>query len=184
MMLNRTKHQGFTLLEIMLVIALMALTSVAVISTMAPSRNDEVHAVAQRLFQRIRLTSEDAVLSGRNYGVLFDEPKHRFLFEKLTTKGWQPLTQSDLKIQGFKGVVELPDGITADMQMGSDQWQGRVEDSEDARFPHVLILGSGDVTPMTLVFRKKYSSEVLDSWNLTIQENGDITLKAAGEGSA
>ena len=57
------RDNGFTLLEILLVLLLVSLASVAVISTL-PNRAEDNAAYAQALFHRVQLLNEEAMLVG------------------------------------------------------------------------------------------------------------------------
>lgn len=61
------------MLEILLVLVLVSLASVAVISTLPTSAKDESKIQAKSLYQRLLLLNEEAMLSGRDYGLRVDE---------------------------------------------------------------------------------------------------------------
>ena len=69
------KHLGFTLIEILLVLVLLSLTAVAVIATLPTSQKDLSKQYAQSFFQRLQLLNEEAVLSGKDFGLRVDEVK-------------------------------------------------------------------------------------------------------------
>ncbi|MCV6036365.1 prepilin-type N-terminal cleavage/methylation domain-containing protein, partial [Escherichia coli] len=85
------KHNGFTLIEILLVLVLLSLTAVAVITTLPTSQKDLTKQYAQSFFQRLQLLNEEAVLSGKDFGVRVDDTKKTYTLLSLTAEGWKPL---------------------------------------------------------------------------------------------
>lgn len=73
-------HRGFTLLEIMLVLVVISLGSMVVVMSLPDRSQDEVQQTAERLYQRLQLLSEDAIFSGRTYGLYVDEKSISFFF--------------------------------------------------------------------------------------------------------
>jgi len=97
-------ESGFTLLEIMLVIVIMAVTSMMVapsyFSAISVSLDDE----GKRLAQALRLASEEATLSGNKFRVRFRQ--HSYQFQSADQQGaWQSLQEAPY--QPYK----LADGI-------------------------------------------------------------------------
>ena len=68
-MMKKTTAQGFTLLEILLVLVLLSLVAVAVVATLPGNKTDHAKQDATRLYQRLQLLNEEAVLSGRDFGL-------------------------------------------------------------------------------------------------------------------
>ena len=80
----------------MLVLVLISLASVAVISTLPISADDRVKNQAQALFHRVQLLNEEAILSGRDYGLYIDEKSATYMLMQLTSDGWQQLDDSQI----------------------------------------------------------------------------------------
>ncbi len=107
------RSRGFTLLEILLVIVLLAVSSVAVIATFPVSQTDEAKATAQSLYQRIQLLNEDAILSGRDFGLSVDEKKGSLRFLTLTAEGWQLVDKHQ-----FNAELTIDPELILDFQLG------------------------------------------------------------------
>ncbi len=95
---------GFTLLEIMLVIVIMAVTAMMVapsyFTALSPSLDDE----GKRLAQALRLASEEATLSGDAFRVRFR--RHGYQFQNADREGvWRTRRQSPYQ------PYRLPQGI-------------------------------------------------------------------------
>ncbi len=182
------RSRGFTLLEILLVLVLLAVSSVAVISTFPVSQSDEAKKTAQSLYQRIQLLNEDAILSGRDFGLSLDAKKGNLRFLTLTHEGWQLVDKHQ-----FKSELTISPDIELDFQVGGNIWKqddrlfepGSLfeeifEEKKQEKPPQVFILSSGEVTPFILAIRPKAGNRDR-SWRVVVHDNGQVQLLAPGE---
>jgi general secretion pathway protein H len=184
--------RGFTLLEILLVLVLLSLSAVAVISTLPNTTNDDAKQYAMSLYQRLQLMNEEAILSGKDFGLRVDEKKSRMIFLSMEGKGWQPLESKKMASQ-----IQLPDGLSLQFELGGSAWKNddRLFEPgslfDDDRFadeseqkkqlpPQVFILSTGELTPFVLsIYLNK--QDVEQGWRVVVKENGEITVLAPGE---
>jgi len=95
---------GFTLLEILLVIVIMAVTSMMVAPSYFSAVSVSIDDEGKRLAQVLRLASEEATLSGNTFRVRFR--KHSYQFQSADQEGaWQTL--QDRPYQPY----QLPEGF-------------------------------------------------------------------------
>ncbi|MEI8632175.1 prepilin-type N-terminal cleavage/methylation domain-containing protein [Vibrio sp. PP-XX7] len=106
-------NQGFTLLEILLVLVILSLGSMVAVMSLPDHSQEQVQRSAERVFQSMQLLSDEAIFSGRNYGLYVDENKHKLNFLMLTDQGWQPLESSTLK-----QVVPVDEGVDFRFELG------------------------------------------------------------------
>ncbi|WP_070968251.1 type II secretion system minor pseudopilin GspH [Vibrio sonorensis] len=183
-------HRGFTLIEILLVLVLISLTSVAVISTFPVSDKDATKHIAQGLYQKVQLLNEEALLSGRDYGVRFDEKGRFYQLMLRDSSGWSPL-----ELDKIPAKTDFPEALKGELVLGSNQWDSdrlfkpgslfdeqmfaEYEEDKKPLPPQVFILSSGELTP----FRYKFvlDDETEQTWTLVVKENGAILLLAPGE---
>jgi len=86
-------QSGFTLLEIMLVIVIMAVTSMMVAPSYFSAVSVSVDDEGKRLAQVLRLASEEATLSGNAFRVRFRQ--HSYQFQSADQAGaWQSVQAS------------------------------------------------------------------------------------------
>ncbi|BCG14351.1 type II secretion system protein GspH [Vibrio alginolyticus] len=187
------KHNGFTLIEILLVLVLLSLTAVAVISTLPTSQKDLSKQYAQSFFQRLQLLNEEAVLSGKDFGVRVDDAKSTYALLSLTSEGWQPL-----KLKQIPSKTKLEEDITLQLELGGGAWdnderlfkpgslfdEDMFEEEEDEKKiepPQVFIFSSAEVTPFTLSFFPQNGDAFNDGWRVIGKESGQILLLAPGE---
>ncbi|ELB2803756.1 prepilin-type N-terminal cleavage/methylation domain-containing protein [Vibrio alginolyticus] len=187
------KHNGFTLIEILLVLVLLSLTAVAVISTLPTSQKDLSKQYAQSFFQRLQLLNEEAVLSGKDFGVRVDDAKSTYALLSLTSEGWQPL-----KLKQIPSKTKLEEDITLQLELGGGAWDNderlfkpgslfdenmfaEEEDEKKIEPPQVFIFSSSEVTPFTLSFFPQNGDAFNDGWRVIGKESGQILLLAPGE---
>lgn len=189
----KTYQRAFTLLEILLVLALLSVSAVAVIATLPNNQADMAKQNAQALYQRVQLLNEEAILSGKDYGLRVDEKQFRYELLMLTLDGWQPLELADIPSQNT-----LPEDVSIQLTLGGNVWgnddrlftQGSlfdedmfadIEDKKTIRPPQVFIVSSGEITPATIALFPSSGDAVNDSWKVISKDNGEIVLLAPGE---
>lgn len=186
------KHNGFTLIEILLVLVLLSLTAVAVITTLPTSQKDLSKQYAQSFFQRLQLLNEEAVLSGKDFGVRVDDTKKTYTLLSLTAEGWKPLEMKQIPSK-----TKLEDDIALQLDLGGGAWDKDdrlfepgslfedmfADETEEKKVkpPQVFIFSSAEVTPFTLSFFPQKGDTFNDGWRVIGKESGQILLVAPGE---
>ena len=95
---------GFTLLELLLVIVIMAVTSMMVVPSYFSAVSVSIDDEGKRLAQLLRLASEEATLAGNTFRVRFRQ--HSYQFQSADREGaWQTL--QDQPYQPY----QLPEGV-------------------------------------------------------------------------
>lgn len=188
--------RGFTLIEIMLVLVLLALGSVAVISTLPSNQSDLAEKTARRFYQRVQLMNEESVLSGVDYGLRVEASATpaTLTFLELTEKGWQKVQR-----QQFRARLTLDDRLSMDFQVGSSAWQKdddrlfedkplfdenmfakEEKKTHQQPAPQIDILSSGETTPFTVHFYLTVQ-DAQQAWSVQVKENGQIVLEPPGD---
>ncbi|PSW03376.1 type II secretion system minor pseudopilin GspH [Photobacterium lipolyticum] len=179
---------GFTLIEILLVLVLLATSAVAVIMTLPESKEDKVKEEAARFHHLVQLLGEDALLNGIDYGIRIE--RHRYQFLELTSKDWQPIAASR-----FFTDVEVGDDIDLIVEMGGYSWQDKDRlfkpgslfdedlfaeqtDKDKIKPPQIVVMASGEYTPFTLAFEV---DGVNQFWRIQADELGQLFLLRPGD---
>lgn len=176
-------QQGFTLLEILLVLVVLSLVSVAVISTLPlGSTNSETEDV-ETVYQRVQLLQEDAMLSGRTYGVQLDDGRTSVKFLAYEKGKWQLVPESMMNPD-----FTLSDDVTMTFQLGGSIWLNKErlffpdkdQRTTDSQFgekekivtPQIVIYSTGMITPFTLSF----SGSAGSSSSISVTANGQLVM--------
>lgn len=195
LMKQMQKHRGFTLIEILLVLVLLSLTAVAVIATLPTSQKDLSKQYAQSFFQRLQLLNEEAVLSGKDFGLRVDDVKSTYVLLSLTQDGWQPL-----ELKQIPSETKLEGDISLQLDLGGGAWDDddrlfepgslfdedmfAEEDEKEKKKvkpPQVFIFSSAEVTPFSLSFFPEDGDAFNDGWRIIGKETGEILLLEPGE---
>ncbi len=120
-----TGQSGFTLLEILLVIVIMAVTSMMVVPNYFSSRSVSLDDEGQRLAGVLRLATEEATLSGNAFRVLLRQ--HSYQFQSVDAEGaWQNLQASPYQKRAFAegiGMAEVRPEAPLKEQLDSKKGQ-------------------------------------------------------------
>ena len=168
----RSAHAGFSLLELLIVIAIIGLLVQAVTLSMDLLGNDqEIEQETGRLRGLLDLLHEEALMQSRDYGVMFTETGYRiYVFDYaelewvlppadrlLETHSLRPRLAMTLALDG-RNVPLLPDFESQDL-----------ENPE----PQIMLLSSGEVTPFTIEMER---ADRPGRFELTAQLDGELSV--------
>lgn len=147
--------RGFTLIEVLVVMVLMALLTAAAMTTLNYAfRNDGAETEARRIAALSRLAAEEALLTGREYGLRIDDDRLRFFLFEDEVGQWQPLDEDNT----FRP-RPLPEDLDFDLvlegqavMLGQGAEDDKESDNDDnaPEPPQLMFFSSGQITPFTL----------------------------------
>lgn len=184
-------QNGFTLLEIMLVLLLMGMISAGVVMTLPNNLTSEenIHWQAQRFSTVLQFAEDEALISGMELGILFAKNSYQFVFYDYKSKKWLAVV-SEL----FEAKVELPESMELEYTLSGSVWDEIVTDNQDdfidddylveiegddeliSLIPQVYVMSSGEVTPFSVVFSESKESTKQQTISATVTMSGVITL--------
>ena len=139
---GRSKHAGFSLLELMVVIFIIGLLSGVAVLTL-PDRDGDalLNETRAKLVVALRNARSEAVFSGRSIGLLWTGSSGSF--HLLTAEGWSPITVGVLARS-----IETDSNVRSDISLSGEPLK-TVDDTDGKRLmtPQILFLGDGQVTP-------------------------------------
>jgi len=157
------KQQGFTLLELLLVITVMGfLVSMVRFPSFAPDPFELAEKQAKTLTAQINLASEFAVLNNAQLGLAMTETSYGFLL--FDGQKWQPLTeppfvskelepdlQLELILDGLSWQEEnLLSAVEFIDEEALEDLAEMTEEEKQLAFPQIFLLSSGELSPFDL----------------------------------
>ncbi|MBB6427299.1 GspH/FimT family pseudopilin [Sphingopyxis sp. JAI128] len=138
----RPRPNGFTLVELMVVLAIMALAATAVVLTI-PGEERTVRSEADRLAARLAAARDVAVIEGRSVTVNFAPSGYGF--ERRISGAWQPLPGRAFERRNWPGDVHF--------SAGNGQGAARIlfDRVGVSPTPQVIILAGGDAREVVRV---------------------------------
>lgn len=163
---------GFSLIELLVVIVVLAIAASAVVlSTGTLRADDPVETEARRLVALMRFVAEEALVQGRDFGVEFSPDTYRFLSWDPDTRLWSVVDdEASLRAR------ELPPGLEFALAVDGREVvleRERRQREADELVPQVAIFSSGELTPFELFVVGDY---VADAWTLRGLVNGEVEL--------
>lgn len=166
-----TKNKGFTLLEVLVVIALIGLIISAVQFNFSTKRpEDTLKKVSHEFSSLFESAANYGLLNNIELGLYLDENSYQFL-------GYDGEKWSEIPEQDWLAAQELPEGVTFTLELDDlpieepllfdssvfaseeegylsfDAIDKAKEAKDEEKFtPQVYILSGGDITPFSLTF--------------------------------
>lgn len=168
------RMRGFTLLELLVVVVLIAILMAAAVSTINfVARDADPRTEARRIAALASLAAEEAVLTGREYGLRLDDDEIVFLLFDETTGQWQLLTGDNTfhsrpvpESLDFDLILEGQAIVLGEETSPDDAADDDDDDVPDP--PQIMFLSSGEITPFTLTV----STQEIDGETWTVE--GDL----------
>ena len=194
-MMKIKREVGFTLIEIMLVLVLLSVSSMAVIMSLPDSQDDQMEEQASRFYQLVQLLNEDALLNGMDYGIYFNQERQEYRFMQLNVDGWQPMEQSRF----FTEVKMEDSSVEFEMELGGSAWAdddrlfepgslfdeemfADLEEDKKPIPPQVMVLSSGEVTPFIVTFFPENERGNLDDKTWEVKADRSEERRVGKEG--
>ena len=169
----RASNAGFTLLELLVVVAIIGLLSAAVaLSWRAVGNDQEMEQETGRLRGMIDLLREEALMQSRDYGLMFTETGYRFyVFDYRELKWVEPQTDRLLEPHALRPLLSM--ALTLDgreVPLDPDFESQDIENPE----PQVMLLSSGEVTPFEIEMSR---DGVRGRFALSVALDGKVDVK-------
>lgn|SRR3990167_741781 len=142
---NQLSKNGYTLIEILIVMVIVSIVTGVAMLTIGRSENKKLETVASELTQMISLAEEQAMLQPAVLGLAIAPQSYRFFRlktdESTQKNSWVLLQDYILNRQMVPQDIELR--LMSDGQKQSDQK------------PAIIISTNGDMTPFTIYISKR-----------------------------
>jgi len=158
--------KGFTLIEVMVVVALVGIIVTLVQFNFSGKRPDDVlKQESQRFAAIFEVASDYGMLNNIELGLVIKKDSYQFL-------GFDGITWVEIPDQDWLSIVEMPEGIEMSLSLDdlpieepllfdADTFKEKAEDDftlmsdeekEKQIIPQVYILSGGDISPFSLTF--------------------------------
>ncbi len=133
------KNKGFTLLEVMVVIAMMAILTAFVVPYLPGDRAEQMQAGADRFRSKIVYAQTQAILQSQDLGLIVDDESYKFV--QRVDSGWvefeeEPLVANPIE-EIFKHRILIEDV----------EYFPEISDDPEEIKPAVLFYSSGEMSP-------------------------------------
>ena len=153
------RQSGFSLLELLVVVAIIGIFAGALIFSMNITGSDrEVEQEARRLQGLLDLLREEALMQNRDFGVAFTETGYRFYTYDYQRLSWlPPLNDQMFNERIFDGPLSI--GLRVDDRdiTLEQEFEHGYYDEEDVE-PQVLVLATGELSPFSVLFERGFDA--------------------------
>ncbi len=147
MIKTRRSTQGYTLIEILIVLFIISIVTTVGLLSIGNNDNRQMKSIANELTQILVLAEQQAMLSPKVLGLTVN--KHALQFSSLQSavngkkNTWLPLQDSVLKS------YNVPNNIQISIKENDHA------DEEQKSHPQIVISTNGDITPFTIYVGKQ-----------------------------
>lgn len=172
----RPYSSGFSLIELLVVITIIGIFSGAAVLSLDILGNDrDLEREAFRLSSMTELLSQESVMEGRDYGILFSENSYRFYIYDYRQLIWlDPIGDN------FLSEYKLQEPISMELFLEDQEVVLETEFNQEIIAdpePQVIIYGSGELTPFKTIFSRGSNNE---SFTITAEINGTLVISEQG----
>ena len=158
-----SKARGFTLIEILVVIVIVAtIVSMALLSLGVAGEDEELDTERRRLAALLETVQDEAMLQGREFGVEFTISAYRFVEFDALTRRWAEVPFDDLYRlrtlpEGLEFELYIDDKrvkLDTDPKIIDDPDEEPLSTGVQVYIPHLFVFASGQSTAFELRMRR------------------------------
>lgn len=168
------RGSGFSLIELLVVIVILAITAaMVVLGTATLKQDDPAETEARRLTALMQFIAEEALVQGRDYGIEFFGDGYRFLSWDPDSRLWSVVVdEAALRRRTLPADLELVLAVDG-REVVLERDERSVQADAGTLAPQVAVFSSGEFTPFELFMVEDFAA---DAWVLRGQVDGELTL--------
>ncbi len=163
------RNAGFTLVELLVVMLIVAMISGVVVLNMPPPRDSQKNE-AEIFAARLNLATELAIMTGSMIGLEVDQTGYRFF--RFVDGEWTAHNHDQLKATKFTPDMVVEFTVT-DLSLRNEVLANKdADEDEEAPSPVVFVSATGETTPLTAQFvskRRVFSVNLDGSGNVSLE---------------
>lgn len=161
---NLRTQRGFTLIEIMVVVVVIGVVSVAVVSSVGRSTDRSARLEAQRFMAVVNQVRDEAVIAGDNFALLVDDKAQTYYFQSVRATDNNDSDGDELlRVRSIREDVKVDWDV---LEVIGDDPQAK---------PKVYISSLGEITP----FEIRLSGDEHD-YIVFVDNEGQLATKEKG----
>lgn len=170
-MITRPHQRGFTLIEILVVIFIVAtISTIALLSISTVSEDEDLETERRRFASLAETIRDEATMQGREFGIEIMRSSYRFVEFDPLSRQWAEVPGDDLY-----RLRRLPEGLEFELYIDDKLIQlleepAQLEDPDDEKLtagderfkPHLFVFASGEASVYELhVWRRQTDSRLI-----------------------
>ena len=136
---NPKASRGFTLLEVMVVIAMMAILTAFVVPYLPGDRAEQMQTEIDRFESKINYAQTQAILQSQDLGLIFEDESYKFLLR--VDKGWKVFDEEPLQAQQVEKIFRQR------VLIEGAEIVPEISDDPELLKPVILFSSSGEMSP-------------------------------------
>ncbi len=161
---GRARARGFTLMEILVVLAIIGIVTAGVLLSLnLTGRDPQLKTAGRRLLALMHYTRDQAELQTRSYGIVFQPRTYQFVVYSVRRNIWRAVSED-----GALRKRKLPAGLSFQVTVDARRIVLRAHKHPTSLIPQVMIYSDGELSSFKITIVRESAGR-----GVTIEQNQD-----------